>query len=99
MHPPSGWVHLRLWLRVTGPVSADYPLFARIVGGGGVWGEMIPLSNSALERFPTSSWKIGDFMRVEVDVNLNPTTPPGIYEAMVDFGQGAESSCGPVEIK
>jgi hypothetical protein len=99
MHPPSGWVHLRLWLRATGPVSGDFPLSARIVGGDGVWGELLPLSNSALERFPTSSWKAGDFMRVEVDVNLNPATPPGMYEAVVDFGLRAESSCGLVEIE
>jgi len=99
MHPPSGWVHLRLWLRATGPVSADYPLSARIVGGEGVWGEMIPLSNSALERSPTSTWATGDFVRVEVDVNLNPATPPGMYEAVVGFGQGAEGNCGAVAIE
>lgn len=98
MHPPSGWVHLRLWLRATGPVTADYQPFAQIVGAGGVWGQMLPRPNGALERFPTSGWRSGEFMRVELDVNLNPETPPGRYEAVVGLGEGAAQPCGSVTL-
>jgi len=99
LHPPSGWVHLRLWLRATGPVSVDYPLVARVVGDDGVWGELLSRPNGALERFPTSTWIPGDFMRVEADVNLNPQTPPGTYEAVVGLGQGQGVLCGPVAVR
>lgn len=98
MHPPSGWVHIRLWLQATGAVSQDYTLAARLVGEDGVWGEMLARPNSALERFPTSSWLVGEWMRVEVDVNLNPATPPGQYEIVVGMGQGEGVICGPVEV-
>jgi 4-amino-4-deoxy-L-arabinose transferase-like glycosyltransferase len=98
MHPPSGWVHIRLWLQATGPVGQDYSLTARLVGGDGVWGEMLARPNSALERFPTSGWQAGEWMRVEADVNLNPATPPGQYEIVVGMGQGEEVVCGPVGV-
>ena len=96
MHPPSGWVHIRLWLQATQPVGQEYSLAARLVGKDGVWGEMLARPNSALERFPTSSWQAGEWMRVEADVNLNPATPAGQYEIVVDMGQGQEVVCGSV---
>jgi len=98
MHPPSGWVHARLWLRATGPVSEDYALQVRVVGGDGVWGEMLSRPNSGLERFPTSGWTPDEWMRIEADVNLNPQTPPGLYSVVVGLGQGEESVCGVVEV-
>ncbi|MBX3054344.1 MAG: glycosyltransferase family 39 protein [Caldilineaceae bacterium] len=103
MHPPSGWVHIRLWLRASAPVAENYPLFARVVGGDGtggdgVWGELLPRPDSSLERFPTSLWQPGEWMRVEGDINLNPATPPGPYRVVVGLGQGAGQICGPVEI-
>ena len=94
MHPPSGWVHIRLWLRATGPVGQDYSLTARLVGGDGVWGEMLARPNSGLERFPTSRWQVGEWMRVEADVNLNPATPPGQYEIVVGMGQDVGQDVG-----
>ncbi len=98
MHPPSGWVHIRLWLRATGPVGQDYGLAARLMGEDGVWGEMLARPNSALERFPPSRWLAGEWMRVEADVNLNPATPAGRYEIVVGMGQGEEVICGLVEV-
>ncbi|RLT38518.1 MAG: hypothetical protein DWI57_11870 [Chloroflexi bacterium] len=98
MHPPSGWVHLRLWLRATAPVRADYQPFARVVDAGGVWGELLLHPNGALERFPTSAWRAGELMRVELDVNLNPETAPGSYEARVGFGSNPDVLCGVVDI-
>lgn len=101
MHPPSGWVHVRLWLQATGAVSRDYTLTAQMVEGngvGGVWGELLARPNSALERFPTSGWQAGEWIRVEADVNLNPATPPGQYEIVVGMGQGEGVICGPVGV-
>jgi hypothetical protein len=109
LHPPSGWVHLRLWWQATRPIAADYLSTAQVVGGaegtGGVWGESLARANSALHRFPTSTWQEGQFVRDELDVNLNPATPPGRYAVQVglvdETGAPAGESvpCGEVMVR
>ena len=105
MHPPSGWVHVRLWWQATGPIDGDYIATVRMVGPEGVWGDRLYRDNEVLRRRPTSTWDHTDFVRDEVDVNLNPVTPPGSYPIVVGLmdAQGVETGvtveCGRVEIK
>ncbi len=84
MHPPSGWVHVRLWWQAAGPIADDYTATVQLVGPEGVWGDRLPSrEGDALRRQPTSTWPAGVFVRDEVDVNLNPQTPPGDYPVVV----------------
>ena len=105
MHPPSGWVHVRLWWQASGAIGDDYIATVRMVGPEGVWGERLYRDNETLRRWPTSTWDHADFMRDEVDVNLNPITPPGAYPIVVGVidGQGQETGkaveCGNVQIR
>jgi hypothetical protein len=105
LHPPSGWVHVRLWWQAAGPVAGDYIATVRMVGPEGVWGDRLYRDNEALRRWPTSTWDHTDFVRDEVDVNLNPVTPPGSYPIVVGLmdAAGAETGgtveCGRVEIQ
>lgn len=109
MHPPSGWVHVRLWWQAvdpqTTPIGSDYIATVRMVGPEGVWGDRLYRPNEALRRWPTSTWDHMDFVRDEVDVNLNPVTPPGSYPIVVGLmdATGAETGgtveCGRVEIE
>ncbi|MFN8466381.1 MAG: glycosyltransferase family 39 protein [Caldilineaceae bacterium] len=105
MHPPSGWVHVRLWWQAQGQVDGDYVATVRMVGPEGVWGDRLYRDNETLRRWPTSSWANADYMRDEVDVNLNPVTPPGTYPIVVGVmdGQGQETGktveCGRVEVR
>lgn len=94
LHPPSGWVHLRLWWQATGPVAADFRSTAQVVGEQGVWGEALPREGSALQHFPTSTWVEGQFVRDEIDVNLNPETPPGRYAVEAGLLDGAGTPVG-----
>jgi mannosyltransferase len=104
MHPPSGWVHVRLWWQSTAPLADDYIAMVQMVGPEGVWGDRLYRENEALRRRPTSTWTPGTLMRDEVDVNLNPVTPPGRYPIAVGLmdGTGAPVNswveCGQVEI-
>ncbi len=75
MHPPSGWVHVRLWWQATGEIAQNYRSTARVVGPEGVWGEALQRSDGPLQRLPTSQWEEGQFVRDEIDINLNPATP------------------------
>ena len=105
MHPPSGWVHVRLWWQATGPVAGDYIATVRMVGPEDVWGDRLYREDESLRRWPTSAWDHTDFVRDEVDVNLNPVTPPGSYPIVVGLmdAAGVETGvtveCGRVEIK
>ena len=104
MHPPSGWVHVRLWWRATAPLSDDYLASAQMVGPAGVWGDRLFRDNEALRRWPTSTWPLGEYVRDEIDINLNPVTPAGRYPVLIGLlnGQGQpvgeRAGCGEVTI-
>ena len=53
MHPPSGWVHVRLWWQATGAIASDYIPTVQMVGPEGVWGDRLYRDNEALRRWPT----------------------------------------------
>jgi uncharacterized membrane protein len=100
LHPPSGWVHVRLWWEATGPISDDYIATVQMIGPEGVWGDRLYRENESLRRTPTSTWQPGALVRDEVDVNLNPVTPSGQYPIVVGLmdstGQptGITTQCG-----
>jgi hypothetical protein len=104
MHPPSGWVHVRLWWQATGAIADDYIASVQMVGPEGVWGDRLYRANETLRRWPTSTWTPGVFWRDEVDVNLNPVTPAGAYPIVVrlrdsqDQPLDATVECGRVQI-
>jgi 4-amino-4-deoxy-L-arabinose transferase-like glycosyltransferase len=105
MHPPSGWVHVRLWWKAVAPLAQDYIATAQMVGPEGVWGDRLYRDNDALRRTPTSSWQPGEIFRDEVDINLNPVTPDGSYPVLIGVmdatGQptDARAECGRVTIR
>ena len=104
LHPPSGWVHLRLWWQATGPIAGNYLSAAQAVNDAGVWGESLARDDSALHHILTSTWETGSFVRDELDVNLNPETPPGVYSIQVSLTDeagapvGESASCGEVTV-
>ena len=105
MHPPSGWAHVRLWWRATGPISDNYVATAEVVGPEGAWGVRLYRDNEALRRWPTSTWQVGEIVRDEVDINLNPVTPARDYPVVIGImdsaGQptGQQTTCGQVLIE
>lgn len=105
LHPPSGWVHVRLWWRVAADTLHDYTITARVVNAEGVWGERVDRGErSALRRFGTSTWSSDTLHRDEHDIGLNPVTPPGEYRVVIGLRNetGAEletrADCGSVQI-
>ncbi|MEZ4709388.1 MAG: glycosyltransferase family 39 protein [Caldilineaceae bacterium] len=104
LHPPSGWVHVRLWWRATESIGQDFTATAQVVNAQGVWGERLPRPNGALERFPTSAWQVGQFVRDELDINLNPETPNGAYAVTIGLQDKngvnlpRNTECGGVQI-
>ena len=105
MHPPSGWVHVRLWWRATGPIADNYIATADVVGAEGAWGVRLYRDNEALRRWPTSTWQLGEIVRDEVDINLNPVTPAREYPVMIGVMDGAgqptgqQTACGQVRVQ
>ncbi len=105
MHPPSGWVHIRLWWRAIGPIGDDYIATAEVVGPEGAWGVRLYRDNEALRRWPTRGWQPGTIMRDEVDINLNPVTPARTFPILIGLmdssGQptGERAECGTVVVE
>lgn len=105
LHPPSGWVHVRLWWQPVGPVGEDYAPSVQVVGPDGIWGERLVREGELMQRVPTSTWTGDDFVRDEVDINLNPATPAGEYGIMVGLRgadgveTGTKIECGRVHVR
>lgn len=105
MHPPSGWVHVRLWWRAIGSIADNYIATADVVGPEGAWGVRLYRDNEALRRWPTSTWQLGEIVRDEVDINLNPVTPAREFPVMIGVMDGAgqrtgqQTACGQVRVQ
>lgn len=105
MHPPSGWVHVRLWWQATAPLDTDYIATAKVIGPEGVWGDKLPRATEPLRMWPTSTWATGEYVRDEADINLNPLTPAASYPVIIGLADvnnqpvGESAECGVVEIR
>jgi uncharacterized membrane protein len=95
-HPPSGWLHVTLYWTVVNPINQDAAPFVNLIGPAGIWGASLDRPNDALKLYPTSRWPAGQagrltYIRHDLDVNLNPATPPGRYQLVVGLsGQPPE---------
>jgi len=85
-HPPSGWLHVTLYWTAAAPVSTAETPYVNLIGPAGVWGAGLSRANDALALFPPDQWPPGLIIRHDVDVNLNPATPPGQYQLVVGLG-------------
>jgi len=83
MHPPSGWVHVRLWWQATGPIADDYIASVQMIGVEGIWGDRLYRSNEALRRWLTPD-------------NIYPVIV-GVRDSR-DRAVGASVECGRVAI-
>ena len=99
-HPPSGWVHLRLWLRTYEGVSEAPALFALIQSNDGqIWGRSLQRAGDVLSVYPPTMWQPNEFVRVELDVNLNPLAPSGVYNVKVEAEGEPGIPCGSVQLE
>ncbi|MFC1976172.1 hypothetical protein ACFLXQ_07220, partial [Chloroflexota bacterium] len=101
-HPPSGWIHVILYWTANQPITPESTPIVQLVGPEGVWGESLERANDALKLFPPSRWPADGhkIIRHDVDVNLNPATPPGTYQLIVGLhGDETQYPLGQVEIR
>lgn len=105
MHPPSGWVHVRLWWQASGAIDLAYFPSVQLVGPEGVWGDRLYRDGEVLRRDSPSTWPVATIVRDEVDINLNPATPAGTYLVNVRLRDsagadvGSPVTCGSVAVK
>ena len=102
-HPPSGWVHLTLYWTASQPITDEVQPYAHLIGPEGVWGINLNRANDALRLYPPSRWaeaKRPLIVRHDLDINLNPLTPPGRYQLVVGLeGYKTEYILTEVEIQ
>jgi 4-amino-4-deoxy-L-arabinose transferase-like glycosyltransferase len=99
-HPPSGWLHVTLYWQAGQPLNTGVSPFVHMVGPQGVWGASLDRPTDALKLFPPNRWPPGLIIRHDLDINLNPATPPGRYQLVVGLTESGEQfSLTEVEIK
>ena len=83
-HPPSGWAHVTLYWSTGSALTQSYTPFVHLIDDlGQVWGVSLERDNDAFDSFPAPSWQPAQVIRSDLDVNLNPITPPGQYTLVV----------------
>jgi mannosyltransferase len=83
-HPPSGWIHVTLYWEALDDLSEDYLSFLSLTDvTGSAWGGSLPREGRSITFYGPSSWRTGEVVRDDHDVNLNPRTPPGTYDLRV----------------
>jgi hypothetical protein len=84
LHPPSNWIHLTLYWQVDLVLDGDLSTVIEMTDdAGGVWGGRLTQPRSVLHFYPPSQWQPGEVIRDDYDINLNPTTPTGMYHIRI----------------
>lgn len=79
LHPPSNWLHVVLYWRAQRAIDVPHRSSVQVVDGRGVWGDELARPTDAL-AFAAKHWAAGQVLVEDVDVNLNPATPPGVFQ-------------------
>jgi hypothetical protein len=94
-------VHVTTYWDANGvhPLADIAPQVRLVDAAGQIWGEGLARTGDAFHVWPTSRWLPGEVLRADYDVNLNPITPDGLYQVIVEVpGASAKAFCGNVEI-
>ncbi len=97
-HPPSTWIPVTLYwsldwgldwrLGMAGSRLTDTLPYVHLTDEmGQVWGVSLVRGNDSLHFYPPSRWTADQVIVQQVDVNLNPTIPPGQYNLVVGLGE------------
>lgn len=105
-HPPSGWTHVTLYWQALAPLADDDQAVVQLVDDQGqVWGASLERPDSTLSFYPMTRWQVGEVVRDDYDVNLNPEVPAGEYRINVQLRQPDGTmrkpavSCGHVTVQ
>ncbi|TKJ31036.1 MAG: hypothetical protein CEE40_03005 [Chloroflexi bacterium B3_Chlor] len=79
-HPPSGWIHVTLYWQPLVPLTEEYIAAVGLIDEAHqVWGGALERPTGAIGFYPPTSWRVGEVVRDDYDINLNPVTPEGTY--------------------
>jgi mannosyltransferase len=85
-HPPSGWIHVTLYWQPLVTLSEDYVAVVHLIDDAHqVWGGALERPTGTMLFYPSSTWRTGEVVRDDYDVNLNPVTPDGTYHLQVSL--------------
>lgn len=83
LHPPSNRLHLTLYWETLQNGVAFVPRVRLTDSIGQVFGGDLIEANHLLTRYPVTEWQVSEIWRVYSQLNINPMTPPGVYNIEV----------------
>jgi len=76
---PGETLRLVLYWRANKQVEEDYTVFVHLVDDTGrIWGQRDSQPENGF--YPTSYWDVGEMVRDEYEVMVDPDVPPGLYK-------------------
>jgi mannosyltransferase len=83
-HPPSGWIHVTLYWQSLVPLSGQHTATVRLIDDAHqVWGGALERPTGTMRFYPPTAWQVGEVVRDDYDINLNPVAPDGTYHLEV----------------
>ncbi|MBZ0300478.1 MAG: hypothetical protein K8J31_12080, partial [Anaerolineae bacterium] len=83
LHPPSNWVQVILYWEARRDQPEGTPRVRLTDPYAQVYGAALERDQDVQHRNPVVSWQAGSIWEVAYDLNLNPETPPGVYNIEV----------------
>jgi mannosyltransferase len=90
-HPPSGWMHVTLYWQSLVPLAEEYSAVVQLIDDAHqLWGGTLQRPTNTMTFYPPTAWRVGELVRDDYDVNLNPSTPAGTYLLQVSLFTSAD---------
>ena len=84
LHPPSNYLHLRLYWSSTRTLLAEPVVQVMLEDGpGNQWGSLLERPGAVRAFYPLARQPAGALLRDELDLIVNPAAKPGVYKVVL----------------
>ncbi len=85
-------MHVTLYWESLVPLAEEYSAVVQLIDDAHqLWGGALQRPTNTMTFYPPTAWRVGELVRDDYDVNLNPSTPAGTYLLHVSLFTSADA--------